>query len=237
MAWELFRRDGPDGFEMMGVDGDLLAEAPDPALPLACEITIEAPSTLPEFIAATEAAVDTITDQIGGRVAGTSRTATTLWALIHLPSDEHAERFTQVPLPAKAAVSVAPSRDPEWTIFERVRPVDMEVQSMRDLRAMAELHAAGDTGGIRPIEHLVTGLDPDRSVAFARAVGSLGIKPGPLDGDRMILRHEADPSDITPDSWTLRVIAERHGAVYDGWRCDVVGASAPSRSRRRWRRR
>ena len=112
MAWELFRRDGLDGFEMMGVDGDLLDRAPDAALPLACEITIEAPSTLPEFIGATESAVDTITEQIGGRVAGTSRTATTLWALVYLPSDEHADRFTQVPLPAKASVSVAPSSRP-----------------------------------------------------------------------------------------------------------------------------
>jgi hypothetical protein len=237
MAWELFRRDGPDGFEMIGVDGDLLAEAPDPALPLACEITIEAPSTLPEFIAATEAAVDTITDQIGGRVAGTSRTATRLWVLVHLPGDEHAARFTQVPLPAKASVSVAPSRDPEWTIFERVRPVDIEVQSMRDLRVMAELHAVGDTGGVRPIEHVVIGLDPDRSAAFVRAAGSIGLEPGTVEGDRMILRHAADPSDITPDSWTLRLIAERHGAVYDGWRCSVVGAPQATRSRRRWRRR
>jgi hypothetical protein len=234
MAWELFRRDGPDGFEMIGVEGDLLTEAPDLALPLAVEITIDAPSTLPEFIARTEAAVDTITDQIGGRVVGTSRTATRLWALVHLPSDEHAARFTRVPLPAKASVSVAPSRDPEWTIFERVRPLDMEVQSMRDLRTMAELHAAGDAGGVRSIEHVVSGLESDRSPAFVSAAGSIGFEPGPLERDRMILRHDADPSDITPESWTLRLIAERHGAVYGGWQCDVVRES--ERRRSWWRR-
>lgn len=240
MAWELFRRDGPDGFEMMGVDGDLLAEAPDPALPLACEISIEAPSTLPEFVGGAEAAIDTITEQLGGRLVGTSRTATSLWVLVYLPDDDHAGRFTQVPLPAKASVSVAPSRDPKWTIFERVRPVDMEVQSMFDLRLMAQLHAAGDTGGVRSIEHVVTGLGSDRSAAFVRAVGSVGFAAGSMEGDRMMLHHDADPSDITPDSWTLRLIAERHGAHYDGWRCDIVGSPPtrpPTRPGRLWRRR
>ena len=234
MAWELFRRDGPDGFQMMGVDGDLLAEAPDHALPLACEVTIDAPSTLPEFIAATEAAMDTITEQIGGRVAGTSRTATGLWVLVYLPSDEHAGRFTQVPLPARASVSVAPSNDPVWTVFERVRPLDIEVQSLRDLRKMAELHAAGDTGGVRTIEHVVSGLAADRHADFLSAARSIGFEPGPAEGDRMILRHNADPSDITAESWTLRLIAERHGSVYDGWRCDVVREA--ERRRPWWRR-
>ena len=141
-----------------------------------------------------------------------------------------------MPLPAKASVSVAPSRDPDWTIFERARPVDMEVQSMRDLRMMAELHAAGDSGGVRPIEHAVSGLVADRSSAFSSAARSIGLDPGPVEDGRIMLRHDADPSDITPESWTLRLIAERHGADYDGWRCDVVGAPAPARERR-WRRR
>ncbi len=112
MAWELFRRHGPEGFQMMGVDGDLLTEAPDVALPLACEITIDAPSPLPEFVAATEAAVNTITEEIGGRVAGTSRTDTSLWILSFLPSDEYAGRFTKVPLPARASVSVGSEQRP-----------------------------------------------------------------------------------------------------------------------------
>jgi len=234
MAWELFRRDGPDGFQMMGVDGDLLTEAPDHALPLACEITIEAPSTLPEFVAPTEAAIDTITEEIGGRVAGTSRTATRLWILGYLPSDEHAGRFAQVPLPTNASVSVAPSNDPEWTLFERVRPVDMEEQSMRDLRVMAKLHAAGDTGGVRTIEHVVSGLAADRAAAFVSAAGSIGFESGPAEDDRMILRHDGDPSDITAGSWTLRLISERHGAVYEGWECDVA---RPIERRRSWWRR
>jgi hypothetical protein len=251
MAWELFRRDGVDGFEMMGVDGDLLVEAPLPELPIAVEVTIEAPSTLPEFVASAELAIERITDELGGRIAGTSRTATTLWTLVALASDEHAARFAQVPLPAKASVSVAPSRDPGWTIFERVRPVDMEEQSLHDLRRMAALHADGDVGGVRVIEHDVSGLAPERSAAFVAAVASVGFEPAPpddgssdagsldagsSDGGRMVLRHAVDPADITPDSWTLRLIAERHGAVYDGWRCSVVRARGADRPRRRWRR-
>ncbi len=240
MAWELFRRDGVDGFEMMGVDGDLLVDAPLPELPIAVEVTIEAPSTLPEFIGSAESAIERITDELSGRIAGTSRTATTLWTLVALASDEHAARFTQVPLPAKASVSVAPSRDPGWTIFERVRPVDMEEQSLQDLRRMAALHAAGDVGGVRTIEHDVSGLAPERSAAFVAAVASVGFEPAPsADGSpdgRMVLRHRVDPADITPDSWTLRLIADRHGAVYDGWRCPVIRARGTDRSRRRWRR-
>ena len=138
-------------------------------------------------------------------------------------------------------MSVAPSRDPGWTIFDRVRPVDMEEQSMHDLRRMAALHAAGDVGGVRPIEHDVSGLVPERSAAFLAAAATVGFEPvssdtGLSDAGRMVLRHDVDPADITPDSWTLRLIAERHGAVYDGWRCAVVhprGADRPRRRRRR----
>jgi hypothetical protein len=235
MAWELFRRDGADGFEMMGVDGDLLDDAPLAELPLACEITIEAPSTQPEFIASTEAAVEAITAELGGRIAGTSRTATSLWVLVHLPSDEHAVGYTQVPLPAKASVAVAPSHDPDWTVFERLRPVDMEEQSMRDLAVMATLHAAGDVGGVRPIEHVVTGLTDDTVDAFTQAV--TGVFPA-LESARkagsLTLAQRGDPADITPDTWTIRQIAERFGATYDGWSSAVV---APAGRSRPWRRR
>jgi hypothetical protein len=237
MGWELFRREGADGFEMVGVDGDLLADAPDPDLPLAVEITIDALSTRPEFIAAAETAVERITDEIGGRIAGTSRAATRFWALVHLPSDEHAARFTQIPLPAKASVTVAPSNDPGWTIFERVRPIGMEEQSMRDLRRMAELHAAGDVGGVRTVEHVVTGLTDDTVERFMAAVS--GVFPTIATAreggaDRWVLAHRGDPADITSDSWTIRQIAERFGARYDGWRCQVA---VPSTRRWSWRRR
>lgn len=236
MAWELFRRDGEDGFEMVGVDGDLLASAPLADLPIAVEITIEAPSTLPEFVGSAEATIEKFTARLGGRLAGTARTATRLWVLVHLPTDDHASRFAEVPLPAKASITVAPAKDPAWSIFERVRPVDIEEQSMRDLAVMAELHAAGDTGGVRRIEHVVTGVEGDRAESFARAVGTVGFEVASHDGDRMVLVHDADPTDITPDSWTLRLIAERHGATYDGWGCDVR-APLPSSPKRRWRRR
>ena len=206
MAWELFRRDGVAGFEMMGVDGDLLGEAPLPELPIAVEITIEAPSTMPEFIGPAESAIERITDELGGRIAGTSRTATRLWALVALASDEHAARFTQVPLPAKASVSVAPSRDPGWTIFDRVRPVDMEEQSMHDLRRMAALHAAGDVGGVRPIEHDVSGLVPERSAAFARRPRRpSGSNPcRPIPGCRMPAGWSCGTTSIRPTSRPTR---------------------------------
>jgi hypothetical protein len=239
MAWELFRRDGAGEFEMISVDGDLLADAPVHALPLACEVTIETPSTRPEFLAPTENVIERITEELGGRIAGTSRTATRLWVLVHLPTDEHAARFTLIPLPAKASVSVAPAHDPEWTVFDRLRPMEMEEQSMLDLRVMAGLHAAGDTGGVRTVDHVVTGLAEERTASFIAAVGTIGLTADePADGT-VVLHHAADPSDITADSWTVRLVAERHGATYDGWGCEVVGAepSTPRTRKRKWFRR
>ena len=222
---------------MVGVDGDLLSDAPLVDLPIAVEITIEAPSTLPEFVGSAEATIEKFTAQLGGRLAGTARTATRLWVLVHLPTDDHAARFTEVPLPAKASITVAPAKDPGWTIFERVRPVDMEDQSMRDLAVMAELHAAGDTGGVRRIEHVVTGVEGGRADSLVRAAGTVGFSVATNDGDRMVLVHDADPTDITPDSWTLRLIAERHGAIYDGWGCEVRAPLRSTKPKRRWRRR
>jgi hypothetical protein len=184
-----------------------------------------------------ETAVDTITGALGGRVAGTVRAASRLWVLVHLPSDEHAARYTRIPLPAKAAVEVAPSIDPGWTLFERLRPVGMEDQSMRDLAVMASLHAAGDTGGPRAIEHVVTGLNGETVDAFTRAVTGVFPDIEPSDtaaDDRLVLSRRGDPADVTSDTWTIRQIAERFGATYDGWGCAVVTPDAP---RRRWRRR
>ena len=71
----------------------------------------------------------------------------------------------------------------------------------------------------------------------ATAAVSVGFEVVSSEGDRVVLRHAVDPADITPDSWTLRLIAERHGAVYDGWRCAVIRASGGGRPRRSWRRR
>lgn len=234
MAWELFRRDGAADLEMIGVDGDLLVDAPIATLPLACEITIDAPSTLPEFIGAAEVALEAITDQLGGRVAGTSRTATRLWTLVHLPSDEHASRFTQIPLPAKASVTVAPANDPAWTIFDRVRPVGIEQQSMFDLGVMAALHRLGDIGGMRRIEHHVIDLDDERSEACAAAIGSVGFEVVPHRDGGLGVVHDADPSDLTTDSWTIRLIAERHRGTYAGWTCEPVVHAPAASTKKRW---
>ena len=40
----------------------------------------------------------------------------------------------------------------------------------------------------------------------------------------------AEPAEVTADAWTIRQIAQRCGATYEGWRSDVV-RSLP---RRRW---
>ena len=61
MGWELFRRDSADGFELVGVDGDLLIEAPLERLPIAVEISVAATSALPESLPATEQAISSTT--------------------------------------------------------------------------------------------------------------------------------------------------------------------------------
>ncbi|MGA9276881.1 hypothetical protein, partial [Ilumatobacter sp.] len=83
MAWELFRRDAAGGTVMIGVDGELLDVASIAGLPLACEITIDAPSTMPEFIGPAEASIESITTRLGGRIVGTRRTATRLRTLVY----------------------------------------------------------------------------------------------------------------------------------------------------------
>lgn len=241
MAWELFRRDGEGGLEMIGIAGDLLDAGPVGALPMACEITVDAPATLPEFLAPTESDLDRLTGELGGRIVATSRTSTRLVTLTYLPSDEHAERFTRIALPARAAVSVAPANDPDWTLFDRYRPRDMETQSMADLARMADLHASGDVGGERDVEHTVTEIPAGRAAAFAEAVGRIGfIADARGDGavdEPIVLRHRADPSDLTADSWTLRLVAERHGGVYRGWSCDIVRAEPKQAGQPKYRQR
>ena len=240
MSWELFRREAVEGFELVGVESDLLREAPKEGLPLACEITITAPSVQPKDLGDTEDSLDAITVQIGGRIAATVRSSNQLWVLAYLQSDDDAERFTQIPLPRGASVSVAPTRDPDWTIFERAQPVGIEEQSMLDLRVMSQLHEAGDIGGVRQIDHVVVALDAssaEQFVASARSVlGTLEARK--QDTETWVLSAPGDPADITSETWTLRLIAERFGAEYDGWGCAVAGGSEPaSRSKRRWFRR
>ena len=75
------------------------------------------------------------------------------------------------------------------------------------------------------------------AAAFVGSAGTVGFHVVSSEDDRVVLRHEADPADITPDTWTLRLIAERHGASYDGWTCEVIRPERPTGSRRRWRRR
>ena len=96
---------------------------------------------------------------------------------------------------------------------------------------------AAHSGGVRPVEHVVTGVEGDRADELGRAAGTVGFSVTTNDGDRMVLVHQADPTDITPDSWTLRLIAERHGATYDGWGCEERAPLSSTKPKRRWRRR
>ena len=161
---------------------------------------------------------------------------------MYLPSDDGAEAFARIALPAQASVSVAPAIDPNWTLFADAAPTGMEEQSMFDYRLRNALHAAGDVGGIRRVEHGVTGLDPARIEDFGVAVESVGVTVGGASGERIELVQEVDPKDITEFSWTVRLIAERFGGTYDGWSCAPLTASEPStpgprrRRRRRFRR-
>ena len=242
MAWELFKRD-TNGYEVVGVDGELLEHAPVDALPIACEVTIDASSALPDALGETEMALEQVAAAVGGRIAATVRSETRLWTLMALASNERVAEFATIPLPSGASIDVAPTRDPDWTIFDRVRPVGMEQQSLDDLRVVRALHDAGDVGGVRRIDHQVVGLPADQYDGFVTAVGSLGFRATVTDdvaGAMSVeVQHEADPTQLTADSWTLRQIAERHGGCYDGWGCAVVraDASSPERRRRGWFRR
>lgn len=226
---------------MVGVEGDLLEEAPVASLPVAVELTIQATSTLPDALVRTESAIGVVAEQLGGCIAGTIRGATELWTLVYLPTDQHASRFAEIPLPSGASISVAPTIDPEWTLFEQARPVDMEVQSMLDFRVMSQLHASGDRGGVRRIDHVIVDLSADDVQSFIAAVSSV---LGPVESEHdagansWTISHDADPAEITADSWTIRQIAERHRAEYDGWGCPMVdGHEAMGAKRRWWQRR
>jgi len=237
MAWEMFDRDGSGGFQICGVDGDALADAPMADLPVACEITIEAQSAAPVALSSSEHDLERVTASLGGRIVATSRTRTSLATLAYLPTDNDASWYSKVSLPTGASISVAPAIDPEWTLFAAARPAGIEEQSMFDFRVRNDLFAASDIGGERPIRHLVVGLTDENvdefttSVAAATAVtrepGTEG-DPSPWSG-----LHIADPSDVTQTSWIIRQVAERFGATYDGWG-SVVRHGAPAKRKRRW---
>ncbi len=250
MSWELFDRDGAGGFEICGVDGAALDEAPVASLPVACEVAITAESAAPGSLDAAEHDIASVTRELTGRIVATARTRTSLTTLVYLTSDEGAEGYTRITLPRRASVSVAPAIDPDWTLFAAARPSGIEEQSMRDFRVRARLHESGDVGGVRPIDHVVIGVSEtvaDELVTSIRAVFPTA-QATVDDGDDATwqVSHESDPNDVTESSWTIRMIAERLGATYAGWSCEIVlgvdalgqdEAARPERSGRRWFRR
>lgn len=225
MTWELFERDAP-GFQICGVDADALVESPLAALPIACEVTVTAESAAPAALEATERDLTQVAGSLDGRIVATTRTRTSLVTLIYLGSDEDVERFSKISLPSGASISVAPAIDPKWTLFDAARPSGVEEQSMLDFRVRNDLHAAGDVGGERSIDHTVLGLTDETLEDFTMAIsvaqpGAVGAPHGD-DISTWQVTHRADPKDVTESSWMIRQIAERCGAAYDGWRCDVL---------------
>lgn len=250
MRWELFPRHGDRGFEMVGVDGDLLDHAPVAGLATAVEVAVAAPSTRPDATAPTDAAIETTAARLGGRVVASIRSEAELWVLVHLPSPDGATDLAATPAPPGGQVAVTTTHDPDWTRFDRARPTGMEVQAMLDHRRLAALHRRGDRGGVRTVEHAVSGVGPGEIDALQRSLVALGLSPqvaADEDGtSTFTVAQEIEPREVTPDAWTIRVIAEGSGASYDGWTCPVLESPAPAAAPRRptspsrtgwWRRR
>ena len=229
MGWDLFPRWSERGFEMVGLADDLLDAAPIASLPVEVEVVVDAPSALPDALGATERELAKRTVQAGGRVAATVRSDRRLRTKLRLPagSDDAVDRIRAVEAPRRATISVHVTHDPEWTRFDEIRPVEMETQALLDHRVLAELFDAGDVGGPRTIEHVVSDIGADRLGDFMESMLRLGlaaIASSTADPERTsaTVRHELDPSEVTPDAWTIRTIAERVGATYEGWRCPIV---------------
>lgn len=225
MSWVLFRTERDSTFALVGFDSELSERAPLAELPFACEVTISAPSVGPHDLPGVDDAIDAAAARLGGVVAATIRRPGRMWVLVHLPSEEGARSFETIPV-IDGSVTATVTRDPGWTLFDRARPVGMEVQAVDDFTVWSQLIAEGDTGGVRPIDHYLTGLGAVDVEALTQSLGSVGFVVEQLtldDGsDVLVAAHDADPADITPDSWTIRQIAERFGATYDGWGSPVV---------------
>ena len=237
MAWEAFSRDAPGGFHLVALDHALLDEAPIASLPLACEITIGVSKTISKEMTETEGEIDSVVGQLGGRVAGHARSPAELWILLYLPSEHKADRLARVRLPGDASLSVAPAIDPNWSLFDRLRPAGIEEQSLLDHRMFASLVRAGDNGARRVIEHVVTGVQSDRVDDFVHAAAAIGVTVTPQPDGNIQIVHEVEPAAVTDTAWTIRQIAERHGGVYEGWTTELRTGRHELKRKSRWFRR
>lgn len=228
MAWAGFQRDAASGVQLVGIEDALFDRYPVAGVGHAYEITMSARTVAPREAQATERAIRRLADGLAGFVVATVRSRRRLVTHVYLPSGDHAEVFESVPLPRRATIDVRVEFDPTWQRFDRVRPSGMELQSMSDFEVLATLLQAGDDGSPRPIEHRVVGVRPDASAVFLAAIEQLGVSVDFVPADRgrparvAAIVHESAPSDVTPVAWRVRSVAERFGAVYDGWDCDVV---------------
>lgn len=229
VTWQHFRRDGLDGTELVGIDGDLLGDEPLRGCGSVCSAVVAVGSSHPDDTREIEATVEDAIAGTSARVVATRRASSEFELVVVTDTDGDATTLaSRIGKVAGAVVVVHPNDGESQT--DRFRPVGIERQSLDDLRAVDELFRAGDTGAERNIEHVVESVDATRTGELARSLRAVGYEVDARPGDDGILvRHHARPADVTPDAWTIGQIAQRLGARYAGWSCPVV--RAPSRGR------
>lgn len=228
MGWSGFQRDVAGSVQLIGIEDALLDRYPVAGLAYAYEIVLNGRSVAPEEVAPTELAIRRLAEGLSGFVVATLRSRRRLVTHVYLSSAEHAEAFAAVPRPRRVSIEVRVEFDPAWEQFALVRPRGVEVQSMEDFAVLGALLEAGDTGRARPIRHSVVGVADDAAAGFLAAIEQLGVSidylPS-LAGDvecSAVITHDSAPSDVTPLAWLVRGVAERFGARYGGWSCELV---------------
>jgi hypothetical protein len=243
MGWSGFQRDTGSGVQLVGIEDALIDRFPVAGLPYVYEIVLSGRAVSPNETATTELEIRRLAEFHDGYVVATVRGHRRLATSLYLSSPDHADDFAAVTLPRRVSVEVRVAFDPTWQRFARTCPRGVELQSMDDFAVLGRLLEAGDNGDPRVIEHTVTSVAEPASAGLLAAVEQLGVSIDYLPrlvGERdrtAIVTHDAVPSDVTPIAWSVRGIAERFGARYEGWTCETVTsgrqASRPSTPARR----
>lgn len=238
MAWQHYRRDGATGSMLVGVDPTLTGAGDElgrmaAERPWSCVVTWRGDHAHPDATHGVEQSIQGTVDAVEGRVMATARDDRSLTIVVRTASPDDAERM-RAALGGAVDVDVVP--DPGGRELASWVPEGIERQSLDDHRALDELFRAGDVGGPRAIEHTVElggAADGGRVDELARSLRAVGyqVAADPGVAPRLTVRHEAEPTEVTPDAWTIRQIADRLGAHYAGWRCEVV---RPAPHRRAW---
>lgn len=237
MGWSGFQRDVAGRVQLVGIEDALLDRYPVARLPYSYEIVLTGRAVGPDDAAATELAIRRLTEARAGFVVATQRSRRRLVTNVYLASADHADAFENVPLPRRTTIDLTVAFDPTWEAFARVRPRGIEIQSMQDFAVLGRLLEAGDGGQPRDIEHSVTRIADQAAAGLLAAIEQLGVSvelvPAGADERTATITHLAAPSDVTPVAWSIRGVAERFGAHYDGWTCEVVTERRAAPVRRR----